>query len=171
MPLDFVKGSKNLDYAEKVAGGALAEDVEGDTKFSGYGDGFAANVTYDSSTINCPYNVDTTVVSKTLTFDANSLAFATAFINCWATGRPLYRIKLRLFMGGLLMQESESLPSDEYELNYLFRDFKALIGDQTCILAGRGLDSGGTPTLKAACGQWSSADFAAAIAIGSVKLV
>lgn len=151
-----------IDDIAKICGmdvpaGALAEDVEGDTK----------------SALNMPNSVmvsrfyryivpagsEISLASKVLTFDANSLAFAAGFV----CGKPATATKLRLYMGGLLMQECGG---GGYTKNYVLRDFKALSDSQTCELKAYAT---GVADLKF-FGDNSADECGMSIAVGSVKL-
>lgn len=161
MPLEVAEGSITLDFAKKVAGGALAEDVEGDTK--------NVDVTDDSGSF---YHIDlevlatseVTLATKTLVFDATSLAFAAGFA-CISGETP--QLKLRLYMGGVLMQETVILDDDD-TMNHVLRDFKALSGSQACALVIYNTDGSGRWYLFT--GNTGYSERAVAIAVGSVKL-
>lgn len=164
MPLDVTKGSISLDYAEKVAAGALAEDVEGDTKGTVTMTG--SSTLWQYSGWSMPALGEIVLVSKTLTFDANSLAFCAAFacVREQVSTRPQF---LRLYMGGVLMQEIAV--DHNSSLNYLLRDFKAMSGEQTCELKDYN-DWDGVGNFLECYGYDVDSETPVAIAVGSVKL-
>lgn len=141
-----------------VVEGTLAEDVEGDD----------VDTTVTNSSISAYKRVyamtggeEITLATKTLTFDANSLAFAAAFAN--AVGAL---ISLRLYMGGVLMGTSANFGGTD-TANRVVRDFKVLSGNLSCEAR---LYSTGVSTAEL-FGKTSISECPAAIAVGSVKLV
>lgn len=163
MPLDFTKGSVSQDFAEKVTPGALAEDVEGDTLSAIATDADTGNDDHIKS--NVAADAELSLALKNLNFDASSIAFSAGF--ACAAGNAGNIFKLRLYMGGLQMQESAFLENQSPALTYVLRDFKALSGSQNCELKAHN-SSGGFVTLWLYGGN---GPVAAAIAVGSVKLV
>jgi len=165
MPLDFTKGSISSDYAEKVTPGTLAEDVEGDATNTNL---VNTSGTHYHRLDSIDSEAELTLATKTLAFDANSLAFAAAFAHAGASIATPQRILLRLYMGGVLMQASASLPQMDDTTNVVLRDFKALSGNQTCILKAYN-PAAGAENIFFVAGE-DSCPCAAAIAVGSVKL-
>lgn len=167
MPEVAKVNSLAIDDIAKIMGmdvptGALAEDVEGD------------NVNSNTMTLSGGYyrsdNIevggDLTLATKTLTFASNSLTFAAGFASC--TDQYGTALKLRLFMGGVQMQESAYL-SGAASLNYVLRDFKALSGSQTCYLSAHNYYTSARGIYF--YGWTANSECPAGIAVGSVKLV
>lgn len=144
-------------FTGTVTEGALAEDVEGDQDFTTTTD--TAQAAF-KRTINLDADEELVIASKTLTFDASSLAFAVAY-SCHAG----FWIDLRLYMGGVLMQTSTG---NAVQLNMICRDFKALSGEQTCQAVVHNRDSGANDVLWH--GKSSGAECPGMVAVGSVKL-
>jgi len=164
MPLEFPKGSVTLDFAKRAVGGALAEDVEGDTPSAEMLQTDNAAGYYRQINLGA---AEVTIVTKTLNFNAASLAFAAAFASLKEMNSA-DNITLRLYMGGVLMQTSAELDANK-PINYVLRDFKALVGNQECKLTAISAVAGSTyrfygfPAITSPC--------QAAISVGSVKLV
>ena len=163
MPLEFPKGSITLDFAKKVAPGSLAEDVEGDNTSATNCD---STGTYGNKFLSIVDGADLTMATKTLNFDANSLAFAVGCVNCNASSADA--LKLRLFMGGVQMQETGFIP-DAVTRNDLCRDFKALSGAQTCYISIH--NSFGSAVSARFYSMNTISKIPAMIGVGSVKLV
>ena len=134
-----------------LAAGALAEDVEGSDPCTRVT--FANSGTYWRDTV-AP---NTTVATKTLTFAAGSIAFAAGFMNGHNGGG-----KLRLYMGGVLMQTSAIFHGTDSR-NIVLHDFKALSGVQTCYINT-------SVGVIYSYGKTTSSHVPAGIAVGSVKL-
>lgn len=163
MPTDFTKSSITTDFAKTVAGGALAEDVEGDAI---YANTTPSSGTYYKQSVNCANGAEVTLATVNLVFDATSLAFAAGFISASSGGGNSHR--LRLYMGGVLMQSGVFLPTFDHSLTSAVRDFKALAGAQACVLTSYN-DSVGWSFLYFYGGD-STSQCPAALAVGSVKL-
>lgn len=138
-----------------VVEGALAEDVEGSEVST------AATTIALTGQQSGSHGAEVVLASKTLTFEADSLAFAAGFTNSNLTTT----IYLRLYMGGVLMGSVVGT-SGTHSLNYVVRDFKALSGEQTCEV--RVDPEAGTFRFA---GRTSASHYPGAIAVGSVKLV
>lgn len=140
---------------------SLAEDVEGDTLSA-----VTTNVEFSLWQNQLPLDSEEelSLVSKTLGFDASSLAFAAAFCNGKSSTSNLF---LRLYMGGVLMQTSVAMDTGK-SLNYCLRDFKALSGDQTCELKVYNGHGVGNDLWQ--FGRTTASQCPTAIAVGSVKL-
>lgn len=149
--------------AGTVTPGTLAEDVEGDTPSAVVMNGASASGKEGIWNIG---NAEVTLVTKTLNFNATSLAFATAFANVKEVAAT-DDITLQLYMGGLLMQTSAELPSPP-TLNFVLRDFKALAGAQECKLTALSVVAASKIKFH---GAEENSQQAVAIAVGSVKLV
>jgi len=165
MPLEFPKGSITLDFAKKAVPSILAEDVEG-SNYSTVVTASAAFAGYYNE-ILITNGVDLTLATKTLNFDANSLAFAAGFASACEYAATS-DIVLHLYMGGVLMQTSAELPLRPHMQNFVLRDFKALSGNQECKLTAYQL-TGSDTSIRFYLGDATSQD-TAAIAVGSVKL-
>lgn len=125
---DNIKAGVNIfGFDGTVVEGALAEDVEGYARYSGYHS--TSSLTLDrlySHGLNPEEEQD--VISKTLVFDSNSIAFATFFAAGYSfTGGLL----ARLYMEGLQMQESAPSTTG-YFTTWVVHDFKALSGSKIC---------------------------------------
>lgn len=151
MPLEPTKGSITLDVAKTVTGGALAEDVEGD-------DSCTINPTFSEEFRRIEIVANTTLATKTLTFDGNSIAFAAGFGNGYQSDGGL-----KLYMGGVLLQTSANFAAGSDSYTRVVRDFKVLSGSQTCSIK----NADDLRMLGASLGS----EVPAAIAVGSVKLV
>jgi len=143
---------------------ALAEDVEGETEggFTASGSG-----TYYREGVSVANESEAVLLTKNLTFDAASIAFAVAFAHCAC--EVANKVKLRLYMGGTLMQTSGYVPVSPASANITLRDFRVLSGSQDCELRAYNEDVA-TRNLYFYSGGASSPR-AMMIAVGSVKLV
>jgi hypothetical protein len=161
MPADFLQPA---DFPQGA--GTLAEDVEGDAPCVLTTNNGANQATRGYTNING--GAELTLATKNLNFNVISLAFAAGFAQC--SFQPTFIAKARLYMGGVLMQESANLPDLAASANIILRDFKALAGAQDCILKIHNEDAD-----SRGCFFYSGNDalsaYGAGIAIGSVKLI
>ena len=128
-----VKSGKTFyaeDYPKKTGTLALTEDTEGDLSSTSVGTN--SQVWHDTHSNAVPAESDLDLCSKTLTYAADSLAFAVAFVGAAASGANI--LKFRLYMSGVQMQESGYI-SSVAQYNYVLRAFKALSGSQICKLS------------------------------------
>jgi hypothetical protein len=110
----------------KVAGGTLAEDTESDVpKTQAQNSSFSGTVYYYAETI--AGGGDVTLDTVDVTYAAGALVHCAVFSGVDSYASDV--IKLRLFMGGVQMQESAYINSNSTRI---LRDFKVMSGLQTC---------------------------------------
>lgn len=167
--IDLDLASANIKSGVTIFGklgtfvGALAEDVEGDTVCVVTELNTAAGL---YSVFNQDINTEYILATKTLNFNASSLAFAAGFSN-FSCAMPAANFhKLRLYMGGVQMQESAFITLAT--LNYVLRDFKAMVGIQECKIVIRWYVAFESVMFY---GKSIASQYVGAIAVGSVKLM
>lgn len=160
MPLDYTEGSISLDFAEKVAaGGALAEDIVGEAKSALAVNTASAGFQHRQITVTAGADLD--VATKTLLFDANSMAVAVGSVG-WSVGAGT--CKLRLYMGGVQVAESGFLASGDL-VNVVAT--RALSGNQVCKIALHNYD--GSDDVWYTFSTATGGDVFAIIGVGSIK--
>ncbi|MDP2873517.1 MAG: hypothetical protein Q8P31_13420 [Bacillota bacterium] len=160
-------GQTIFGVAGTLSPGTLAEDVEGDT-LSVALTNTSTGAFYRSRTYLAA-GAEADIVAKTLLFNATSLAFAVAFAGAMGENADADNLVLRLYMDGVLMQTSAELPIINNTDTLVVRDFKALSGNKVCKLAV--YSGGGAEGSYFFFGGSDTSKWAAAIAVGSVKLV
>lgn len=163
MPLDVTKGSITLDYAEKVAAGALAEDVVGASAQSN-----CTIANFYGRVANVGPGSYASIANKSLTYDAASMTVAvgSASIRSAVVDESM---KLRLYMDGVQMAES-GWYDNALGITYVLVATKALSGSKTCEIRVWNYDVGAQDAYIGG-GYGSGSKDTAIIGVGSIKLV
>lgn len=144
----------------------LVEDTKGGDKTPLVSDG-TANQGLRTQSVTAGNDVD--LASKTLTFDANSMAVAVGFTH--AAPAAANRLKLRMYMGGTQAAESAYLSTSNTETWHYVIGTRALSGSQICQLSVHCYTADTSISLYGGFNASGYAITGTFIGVGSIKLV
>ena len=151
-----------INGIKQTAGGTLAEDVDGNAGGTAVADS-TATLGYNS--IDIAATTEHTLVTKTLTFDANSMQVIVGFASLYAS--DLNQLRLRLYADGVKVVEGDLITNMTLE-NHVLVGYSELAGAKACELRIYNIDSSGHSYTAATTDTALVLPFA--IGIGSIKI-